>query len=518
MNEIKILWADDEIDLLKPQILFLEQKGYQVQGINNGSDAIEICKEGKVDVVLLDESMPGLSGLETLAEIKKIKPSLPVVMITKNEAEDLMEDAIGNQIADYLIKPVNPNQILLTLKKLIDNKRLVSAKTNMAYQQEFQKIFMKIQDNPNADEWIDIYKQLIYWELELDKTQSDEMQEVLSMQKQEANVEFGKFIIGNYKKWMQSEDSAPMLSHNLFKKHLLPVLSDDMPTYVILIDNLRYDQWKVIQPIVEQYFRQESEIGFYSFLPTATQYSRNAMFAGMTPLEIDRSLPEFWKNDEEEGGKNLYEKELLNNFLKSNLSDTIKWTYQKVTNSQNGKALVDNIQNLSNNKLNVIVYNFVDMLSHARTEMEVLKELAGDEKAYRSITKSWFLYSPLLDALKKIASNPCRVVFTTDHGTIRVKQASKCVGDRNTTTNIRYKTGKNLQFNEKDVLFTRNPHEFQLPKTNVSSSFIFAKEDLFFVYPNNFNHFVKFFKDTFQHGGISLEEMVVPFSVFTNRK
>lgn len=513
MKNIKILWADDEIDNLKPQIIFLQQKGYDIEPVTNGYDAIEKCKEENFDVVFLDESMPGISGLETLTKIKAINANLPVVMITKNEAEHIMEDAIGAQITDYLIKPVNPNQILLTLKKIIDNRRLVSEATTQGYQQQFRSIFSAIQMGLDHKEWVEMYKKLIYWELELENTQTLDMQDVLAMQKKEANTEFFKFINKNYINWIQGKTDAPTMSHNLFRDKIFPVIDQNASNFVVLIDNLRYDQWKIIQPILSESFRFVSEDTYYSILPTSTHYSRNAIFAGMMPSDIEKKFPDMWLNDIDEGGKNLHESDFLAAQLKAARFDG-KHSYTKITNHHDGQLLVDNIHNLLTNKLNVIVYNFVDMLSHARTEMEVLKELASDERAYRSITRSWFAHSPLWQALRRIEEKNINLIITTDHGTVRVQQPSKVIGDRNTTANLRYKHGKNLQYTPKDVLEIKRPADAKLPAPNVSSTFIFAREDLFFVYPNNYNHYVQFYKNTFQHGGVSLEEMIVPIVRF----
>lgn len=518
MSDIRILWADDEIDLLKPQILFLEKKGYSVKPVTNGYDAIEACKSEDFEVVFLDESMPGMSGLEALSEIKRYKKTLPVVMITKNEEENIMEEAIGSQITDYLIKPVNPKQILLTLKKIIDNKRLVSETTASRYQQAFNRIFADIQMGADYHSWVDVYKNLIYWELELDNTDSENMQEILAMQKSEANTEFCKFVVKNYEKWIanQHNSDVPTLSHTLFRDKIFPNVEKDVCNFVILIDNLRFDQWKIIQPILSEEFRFVEEDAFFSILPTSTHYSRNAIFSGLMPFDIARRFPQEWKNDAEEGGKNLHEDDFFADHL-YRTNNKLKHSYTKVTNNYHGRNLVDNIHNLLDNDLNIIVYNFVDMLSHARTEMEVLKELASDEAAYRSITKSWFIHSPLWQALRKISDKKINLFITTDHGTVRVRRPSKVIGDRNTTTNLRYKHGRNLQYNKKDVLVINNPRDAMLPRPNVSSTFIFAKEDLFFVYPNNYNYYVNYFKNTFQHGGISLEEVIVPIAMFTNK-
>jgi CheY-like chemotaxis protein len=511
MDKIIILWADDEIDLLRPQILFLEKKGYEVITVTNGHDALEECQQNRnIDVVFLDESMPGITGLETLSRIKAEIPLLPIVMITKNEAENVMEEALGSQIADYLIKPVNPNQILLTLKKIIDNKRLVREKTSSDYQQEFRQIFTEINSGLNFEEWVEVYKRIINWELKIDSSNSTEMGDILSMQKKEANTEFSKYVAKNYLNWVQADSDGPVMSHQLFRRKIFPQIAGNPPTFVLLLDNLRFDQWKVIEPALTELFRVEDEDYFCSILPTATQYSRNAIFAGMMPAEIDKQFPDWWLNDYEEGGKNLYENELLGEQIRKTIRKELKYDYLKITNVAAAKQMQDNVLNYVKNDLTVIVYNFIDMLSHARTEMEVLKELAGDEKAYRSLTKSWFENSPLYGALQKLAEKDIQLIVTTDHGTIRVNNPSKVVGDRDTTTNLRYKMGRNLQYDKKDVLEIRDPLQARLPRPNVSSSYIFAKEDTFFLYPNNYNHYHNYYKNTFQHGGISLEEMICP--------
>ncbi len=508
MTPAKILWADDEIDLLKPHIMFLKDKGYDITPVSSGSDAIDEVHAGHFDLVLLDENMPGLTGLETLKEIKTFRSDLPVVMITKSEEEFLMDDAIGSQISDYLIKPVNPKQILLSLKKILDNKRLVSSKVTMDYQQDFARLSMQVNEQLNTDEWCDVYKRLVYWEMELEKSDSEGMRSVLESQKVEANSNFSRFVEDNYVEWLHSKD-APLMSHNLFVSKVLPLLDKPDPVYFIVIDNLRYDQWKAIQPTISELFRVNEDSIYYSILPTATNYARNAIFAGLLPSEIEKRFPNEWVNDEEEGGKNLYEQFFFEDQLKR-LNKNVKFSYHKITNLEIGRQLLENMNNLRNNKLNIVVYNFVDLLSHVRTEMEVIKELAEDESAYRSLVQSWFEHSPLLEMLKVIADRPANVVITTDHGSIRVGKPSKVVADRNTTTNLRYKNGKNLNYNQKDVLAIRKPEEAFLPKQHVSSSFIFAKEDYFFVYPNNYNYFVNMYRNTFQHGGISMEEVMIP--------
>lgn len=512
-----ILWADDEIDLLKPHILFLTNKGYQVDKVTNGTDAVEKVRQNNYDVIFLDENMPGISGIETLGQIKVIRPDIPVVMITKSEEEHIMEDAIGNQIADYLIKPVNSHQILLSLKKILDSKQLVTEKTARNYQQEFRQLSMDLYDVKDFDGWVSIYRRLIYWELELAKSGETGMDEILAMQKRDANNGWSKFVKDNYLGFVKKPDaSTPPMSHTVVNKKLMPLLKQDVPTFLIVIDNFRYDQFKVVLPTLSEYFTLMSDEVYMTILPTTTHYARNSFFAGMMPSEIEKIYPNQWVNEEDEEGKNLHEEELFARQLQRG-GITDKFSYTKVTHLNAGKDLIDQIPNLWSNKLNVIVYNFVDMLSHARTEMNVMKELAENEAAYRSITSSWFDHSPLLEAIKKIAMKKARLIITTDHGSIRVNNPVKIVGDRNTSTNLRYKQGRNLNYNDKELFSIKNPAEAFLPKPNVSSSYVFAMGDDFMAYPNNYNYHVNMYTNSFQHGGISMEEMMVPFAVFETK-
>ena len=516
MSNIKVLWVDDEIDLLKPHIMFLEKRNYHVTKAQSGTEAIEEIKNTSFDIVFLDENMPGLTGLETLAEIKEMNASLPVVMITKSEEEYIMEEAIGSKIADYLIKPVNPNQILLSLKKNLDHSRLISEKTTSNYQQEFRKIAMDLSMVNSFEQWAEMYQKLVYWELELENIEDTGMFEILESQKTEANNQFCKFIDKNYPKCFDNSIEPPTMSHTLFRDKVAPQLKKGTPTLLVVVDNLRYDQWKAFEPFVANSYKKNTEDMYFGILPTATQYARNAIFSGLMPSDMEKLHPDLWLNDTDEGGKNMYEDKFLAAQLKR-LGLDLDWSYHKISSLKQGKRLAESFKSHKNEDLTVVVYHFVDILSHSKTEMEVIKELASTDKSYRSLTQSWFKNSPLMDIIQQASQLGFTLMITTDHGTINVKNPSKVIGDKNTSSNLRYKTGKSLTYQSKDVLAATNPTTIELPKINMSSSFIFAKSDLFFAYPNNFNHYVGYYRNTYQHGGVSLEEMVIPFVTLSPR-
>ncbi|MFV0470933.1 MAG: PglZ domain-containing protein [Paludibacteraceae bacterium] len=508
MKKDRILWADDEIDLLRPYILFLEDKGFDVVAVTNGKDAVDMCKKEDFDIIFLDENMPGLSGLETLSQIKEIDPNVPMVMITKSEEEDIMNMAIGNKIADYLTKPVNPSQILLTLKKNIHKREIVLEHTTSTYQQEFGKIGMQIGDSLTYENWVDVYKKLVYWELELADADNN-MDEMLRMQKNEANTTFYKFIKKNYMNWMISSENRPLMSPDIFKTKIFPLLDEGEKVFFILVDNFRYDQWRMIRELLSEFYTITEEDTYCSILPTATQYARNAIFSGLMPLQIQQMFPDLWVDEEEEEGKNLNERDLLQTQL-DRFRKKYSFSYHKVFENGFCEKVIDQLPFMENNQLNVVVLNFIDMLSHARTEIKTIRELANDEKAYRSLTLSWFRHSATYDLFKAIAQRGYKVVFTTDHGAIQVKDPVRVIGDKNTNTNLRYKVGKNLSYNKKEVFEITQPAKAGLPTPNVSSAYIFAGNEDFFAYPNNYNYYVGYYKNTIQHGGISMEEMIIP--------
>ena len=502
-----LLWVDDEIELLKAYVIFLEKKEYEVVTATNGQDALDLCRERSFDLIFLDENMPGLSGLETLSRIKEISPTTPIVMVTKSEEENIMNQAIGSKIADYLIKPVNPNQIYLTLKKHLHKREIEAEVTNTGYQQNFSKIGMQINDSYTLDDWKEVYRRLVYWELELSDTGS-EMSEMLKMQKAEANNEFAKFIRKNYLHWVQNSEERPLMSPDVFKKTIFPLLNEGEKVFLVVFDNFRYDQWREISKELADDFTFDEQLCL-SILPTATQYARNAIFSGLMPNQIAEMFPALWVDEDEEEGKNLNEAPLIQTQL-DRYRRKNTFSYYKLNNSFDSEKLVERFKNLMGNDLNVLVINFIDMLSHARTESRMVRELASDERAYRSITASWFHNSPVRELFKELAKTDARIIITTDHGSIRVNNPIKVIGDKNTNTNLRYKLGKNLSYNAKQVFELKAPKAAALPSPNISTTYIFAQNDDFFAYPNNYNYYVNYYKNTFQHGGISLEEMLVP--------
>jgi DNA-binding response OmpR family regulator len=513
MRKIRILWTDDEIEVLKSYILFLEEKGYDIDTCSNGTDTIDLVKQNNYDIIFLDENMPGISGIETLRLIRELRRDIPVVMITKSEEEDIMEAAIGSEIAYYLIKPVKPKQILLAIKKIVDQKRLITEKTTTDYRQEFSRISNMISSASSFTDWTELYRKLVRWELELERSSDTGLVEILRTQENEANVSFAKFVSRNYLQWLNRDsEKAPLLSPSLFLKKIFPQVGNSRPLFFILIDNMRFDQWKTIAAELSDLYQIIEEDIYLSILPTATQFSRNAIFSGLMPSQIAAMMPHYWINDDEEAGKNNFEEELFSKLLaRKNLN--YKWSYNKVSNNPDGSKLNEKVRQLLTNDINIIIYNFVDMLSHARTEIGLIRDLANDEPAYRSLIRSWFIHSPLFELLKTLSAHRVRIIFSSDHGTIRVQNPIKVVGDKKTSSNLRYKMGRNLDYDPREVFEIKDPGVAFLPKTNISSRYIFAMNRDFFVYQNNFNYYAGYYRNTFQHGGISMQEMLLPVAL-----
>jgi CheY-like chemotaxis protein len=510
MRKIKILWTDDEVEALKPHILFLQEKGFEIDTCSNGTDTLDLVRQNSYDLIFLDENMPGISGIETLRLIKEIRTDIPVVMITKSEEEEIMEAAIGSEIADYLIKPVKPKQIILVIMKILDQKRLFTEKTTTDYRQEFNRIGNMISAARNYSDWTELYRKLVFWQSELEKSSDPGMVEILKMQENEANNSFSKFVTKNYISWLDQKNSeSPLLSPSLFSRKIFPQTDKNRPLFFILVDNMRYDNWKTIAAELTGMHRILEEEIYYSILPTATQYSRNSIFAGLMPSQISDIMPQFWIDDDNDEGKNNFEEELFRSQL-SRKGLNYKWSYYKISSSTEGKRINEKIRQMLENDLNILVFNFVDILSHARTDIGLIRDLAEDEPAYRSLVRSWFLHSPLLELLKILSSHRVKIIFSTDHGTIQVQNPVKVVGDKKTSTNLRYKMGRSLDYNPGEVFEIPYPEKAMLPKSNISSRYIFATNKDFLIYPNNYNYYAGYYKNTFQHGGISLQEMLLP--------
>lgn len=499
----KILWVDDEIDLLQPYIIYLGSKGYEVATATNGQDALDLLRG--IDIVFLDENMPGMTGLETLQEIKRLRPEVPVVMITKSEEEHIMEQAIGEKIADYLIKPVNPSQILLCLKKHIHQQAIVTEHTQDNYRQEWSDIAYLIDTAGTAEEWMAVERSLSRWDIELEHSS---MRSLLEDQRTQANAAFAKWVAKNYEGWFASNASRPLMSQDVMKHSVFPLLDKGEKVLLCVIDNFRYDQWKIIQPLLSEFYSVREEEQYLSILPTATQYARNAIFAGLMPLQIQEMYPQYWVEEGDEESKNLYEKELVQTLLER-YRRRESFSYWKVNESDFCERVMHQLKSVQT-PLNIVVFNFIDMLSHSRTESKMMRELASDEPAYRSLTLSWFRHSPTYNLLRRAAELGFTLVLTTDHGTTRVKNAVQIIADKNTNTNIRYKVGKALNCSSKNVMAIEQPKQVGLPCPNVSSSYMFCTGSDFFAYPNQFNYYAQYYRNTFQHGGISLEEMVIP--------
>ena len=515
MSNPQLLWADDEIDLLKPHVMFLQQKGYDITTVTNGRDALEQVRTHTFDLVFLDENMPGITGLETLQGIKELQPSLPVIMVTKSEEENIMDQAIGGKIADYLIKPVLPSQMLLSIKKNLHARELTQQRQTSDYQQEFGRLSMAINDARTFDEWVEVYRRLVFWETELATSTDAGLSQMLLMQKDEANTQFCKFVKRNYESWIRQKATpsntlgdAPLMSTDIFKTHIFPALDRGEKLFLVVIDNFRLDQWRTIQPLLAEWFSCTEEV-YCSILPTATQYARNAIFSGLLPDRIAQMFPDLWVDEDSEEGKNLNEAPLIQTQL-DRFRKPYTFSYHKVNESRFGEHLASQLKSLGQYPLNVVVLNFIDMLSHARTDIKVVSELASDEAAYRALTRTWMEHSSTLDLFRRMAEMGYKVILTTDHGTIRVDNAVRIVGDKNVNTNLRYKLGKNLNVQDKNIYEVTRPKDFGLPVPNLSTSYVFATGRDFLAYPNNYNYYVQHFKDTFQHGGISMEEMLIP--------
>jgi CheY-like chemotaxis protein len=518
MRTLKILWVDDEIELLKPFVIFLEERGYTVCPVSNGTDAVMKVLNEKFDLVLLDEMMPGMDGLATLQEIKKINSALPVVMVTKSEEEGLMDKAIARQITDYLIKPINPNQIILAVKKIFQADEIRQNQIGEEYSRFVTKLNQRLFDAPDWKDWAEIYSQICSWDVQIDQINDPALAHTHFLEKHNCNGEFTNYIAENYKKWLHS-DERPVMSFDAVAEHMVPLFSENVPIYLVVLDCMRFDQYYAIEPFLKELFNVDLK-AYYSILPTATPYSRNSLFSGLLPIDIAKHFPDFWvESPDADNSRNRNEHQLIDAHLQDQgvyLDPSSK--YVKIFNIEEGNYVLRKIDSYAKEKLTILVYNFLDLLAHHRSKDQILLETIPNEEALRAFTRHWFAHSSLYEALKLIAKQDAIVILTTDHGSIKVNRATQAVGDRDTTVTVRYKEGRNLTCNDRHALYAKRPEEFGLPSRNLVDNFIFAKDDYYFVYPNSYHVYQKQYNGTFQHGGISMEEMILPFSICRTRK
>ncbi len=514
----RILWVDDEIDMLKPHIIFLEQRGYDLATATSGEAAIEVIKEGRYDIVLLDEMMVGMDGLETLAEMKELDPSVPVVMVTKSEEEDLMNDALGKRIDDFLIKPVKPSQVLSAIKRILDGQKIRRDQLAQTYARENSQLRAQIMGTMDWREWIEFYTKFVHWDLELDRVRDPGLRQIHRDLQMSANAEFSRYVEGEYEGWVNDTPDRPLLSPDIFREYVAPLLTAKKKVYFVVLDCLRLDHWMSLMPSLEPFFNIENHY-YYSILPTATPYSRNALFSGLYPVEFGEKFPDIWNpHSRDQYSKNRYERQLMDGQLRRmGIRVNPSHKYVKIYEKDEADNVRRKMGSFHDLQFVSLVYNFVDILSHGRSESEILQEIAPDEPAFRSLVRSWFLHSALYHIIQEMARQKATVVLTTDHGAVLGRRAALVRGNKATTTNIRYKFGSNLGYNPKETFLIDDPGRFRLPTDGLSKQYAIAKEDYYFVYPTEFHKYERQYRGTFQHGGISTEEMILPCAVMTPR-
>ncbi len=508
-----ILWADDEIELLRAHIIFLEQRGYRVTSVANGTDALTHILHETIDLVLLDEQMPGMGGLETLAAIREVQSDVPVVMVTKSEEEHQMEEALGGQINDYLTKPVNPSQILLTCKRLLEHGRLRNERISQDYMRRFNQITLALMNPLSHEEWVVLYRELVRYDVLLEYDQA--AREVLADQYREANRVFGRYIEEAYQGWIRQLDKhssreRPVLSPEVIPKWVLPELRKERPVVFMVIDCMRHDQWLELEKLLNPWFSMKKDF-YYSILPTATPYSRNAIFSGLLPRDIARRYSCNWSaGQDDEHSRNRHEEDYLAALLRRKGTSNVRTRYHKLVSKADGQALARAAADCLQADLSAIVVNFVDILAHSRSDSDVLKELAPDERAYRAVTRTWLEHSWLLQAFQILAKHDCTIVMTSDHGAVRSLHPTTVRGDRSTSTALRFKCGRRLKANKRHAICISDPPAYGLPADNLTTDYLIAKEDYYFVYPTNYHRYANLYRDSIQHGGAAMEEMILP--------
>lgn len=517
----RVLWADDEIELLRPHILFLNERGYDIHAVTSGEDAVRAVARETFDAVLLDEQMAGLDGLATLQRVKRIQPALPVIMITKSEEESLMEEAIGGKIDDYLTKPVNPSQILSALKRILESRSISQERLNRDYVAEFNRINDEIEtEDLDWDDWLELGVRLSRWAIDISAMRETSLQDLLDQQMQTANIAFAKFVEKNYPAWMKMKrDERPPLSSDVVREWVVPHMQKGEQVLFLVLDCLRLDHWLSVEPVLRDHFNIETD-AYYSILPTATPFSRNSIFSGMSPDTFPTVNGDLFNKLDWDGETNVnrFERQLLDRQLKNlGAMPNPEPKYTKILDPEEANRTLKKASDYFDQPLVSMVFNFVDIVAHHRSTEEVIQTLIPDEAAYRSVVKSWFEHSPLFELMRKFGERGVTIVITSDHGSIRARKASKVVGDREASSNLRYKFGRNLNVDPKHAIKVKDPLKWGIHSKGVNIDLLLAKQDAYFVYPTEFNKYADRFRDNFIHGGISLEEMVLPVAVLRSK-
>jgi CheY-like chemotaxis protein len=507
----KILWVDDEIELLKSQILLLQNKGFIVIPAASGEEALAKVKEHDFDLVLLDEMMPGMDGLATLAALRQLRPELSAIMATKNEKEELVEQALGQKIDDFLLKPLNPAQVLASCRRVLESRHLVEGQASREYLTQLNNL--RNFDYPSLDwqGWCRHYQMLTEWDLRLSELPDQGLHQSHEDITKEANLEFGRFIEENYIHWLHGS-SRPILSTDLVERYLLPIMKNNQKCLLLILDCMRLDQWLLLEPYLKEWFDIKRD-HYYSILPTATPYSRNSIFSGLYPSQLAKNYPQYWEKGGHAGEASLnrHEHKLLELQLQRlKVPHPADFRYSKIYNIDEGHELKKVFGSWQNVPLAAVVVNFMDILVHSRAESLVLQEIAPDEKAFRSLTRTWFANSDVLNILQQAARQKRQVIVTTDHGSLQGRRATIIQAGRDTSANLRYKSGTNISCDPRQVLWIKKPLEYMLPEDFTGLQYLVAKEDYYLVYPTKYEEYRKRYEGTFQHGGISMEEMILP--------
>ena len=515
----RILWVDDEVDLLKPHLLFLQARGYHVDAISNGDDALELLRENSYDLVLLDDQMPGRSGLEVLEVMRRENPHQRVVMVTKSEEDHTMTEAIGRRVDDYLVKPTSPRQVLSVVTRILEGSSIQQQRVAQDFAARFGTLSRAAQDASTADDYAAVYAELVGWQVRLEAAGETGLLDTVHQLVIDLRRDFGAWVVGEYPRWMKDAADRPRLSVDLVREFLVPRLGAE-PVWFVVLDCMRLDQWRAMAPLLAPYFEIEESF-HYSILPTATPYARNAIFSGLYPDQIAEKRPEWWDASDDEGSLNAFEDQLLIEQLKRLTGRDVPVHYEKIFSDRQAEQVRARVNHALRTPGMVIalVFNFVDLMTHGRSESPILMEVARDEAALRDLTKAWFERSTAYAVLQEAARQGHKVILTTDHGSILCQHSTTVFARKDATSNLRYKFGQDLRAEIASTAFsTRDEKDLRLPPGRLGMSYVLALEDFFFVYPTKLREYQARYKNSFLHGGISPEEMIVPVASLTPRR